>query len=66
MVKNKQAVLVQPVTDPRLQERYRRRIQSPESLAPKLRARQLHLLTWAISIRKLSSNTRDLNEALFH
>ncbi|KAI8148943.1 hypothetical protein BJV82DRAFT_663291 [Fennellomyces sp. T-0311] len=40
----------QPKVDEHLQEKYKRRLHSPASLAPKLRQRQIHLLTWAISI----------------
>ncbi|KAI7849451.1 hypothetical protein BDC45DRAFT_273977 [Circinella umbellata] len=41
-----------PTVDERLQEKFKRRITTPESLAPNLRSRQIHLLTWAIAIRK--------------
>ncbi|KAI9312199.1 hypothetical protein BX666DRAFT_2031368 [Dichotomocladium elegans] len=38
------------IVDLRLREKFKRRIQSPESLAPTMKARRIHLLTWAISI----------------
>ncbi|ORY96735.1 hypothetical protein BCR43DRAFT_563974 [Syncephalastrum racemosum] len=50
MVKQKEAPPVQPVTDPKLAERYKRRLHTPGSLAPRLRARQIHILSWACSI----------------
>ena len=41
-----------PTVDARLQEKFKRRLNTPGSLAPNLRSRQIHLLTWAIAIRK--------------
>ncbi|KAI9275584.1 hypothetical protein BDA99DRAFT_495893 [Phascolomyces articulosus] len=39
-----------PLADKRLQEKFKRRLNTPGSLAPNLRSRQIHLLTWAIAI----------------
>lgn len=36
-----------------IQERLKRRIHSPQSMAPNLRSRQLHVMTWAVSLRKI-------------
>ncbi|KAJ8661827.1 hypothetical protein O0I10_002636 [Lichtheimia ornata] len=33
-----------------IQERLKRRIHSPQSMAPNLRSRQLHVMTWAVSL----------------
>ncbi|KAI9499518.1 hypothetical protein BDB00DRAFT_866391 [Zychaea mexicana] len=41
---------IKPVAEERLRERYQRRLSTPGSLAPNLRSRQIHLLTWAIAI----------------
>ncbi|KAL1935701.1 hypothetical protein VTP01DRAFT_4841 [Rhizomucor pusillus] len=46
----KQAPPVTPVSDPAVAERYKRRLESPQSLMPNVKSRRIHLLTWAVSI----------------
>ena len=41
-----------PIPTPQVQERFKRRLQTPQAMAPPPRARQIQVLSWAVSICK--------------
>lgn len=61
----------QQAANAHMQERLKRRISSPQAMAPNLRSRQLHVMTWAVSLRKiqlvfpLALGTRQLTTSLY-
>ncbi|CDS14125.1 hypothetical protein LRAMOSA06295 [Lichtheimia ramosa] len=62
----------QQAANAQMQERLKRRISSPQAMAPNLRSRQLHVMTWAVSLRKiqlvlpLALITRQLTTSLYN
>ncbi|KAG0169938.1 hypothetical protein DFQ28_002773 [Apophysomyces sp. BC1034] len=40
----------QPLAEPHIREKFKRRLHSPGSIAPNLRARQIQVFSWAISL----------------
>lgn len=45
---------IYPVPTPEIQERLKRRLQTPKALLPAPRARKIQVLSWAVSICKCS------------
>jgi hypothetical protein len=52
-----QLPLVDHKVDPRLEDRYRRRLHSPQSLAPNMRSRRIQIGAIGISAGKLTTLT---------
>lgn len=42
-----------PIPTQQVQDRFKRRLQTPQAMAPAPRARQIQVLSWAVSICKL-------------
>ncbi|KAI9476337.1 MAG: hypothetical protein EXX96DRAFT_576781 [Benjaminiella poitrasii] len=46
---------VHPIPTENIQNRFKRRLQTPGSMAPTPRARQIQILSWALSIGNIKS-----------
>ncbi|KAI7883852.1 uncharacterized protein EV154DRAFT_522598 [Mucor mucedo] len=46
---------IYPTPTPEIQERLKRRLQTPKAMAPAPRARKIQVLSWAVSLCKYSS-----------
>lgn len=47
-----------PIPTPGIQERFKRRLQTPEAMAPSPRNRKIQVLSWAVSLCKLPDRNR--------
>ncbi|KAG2183824.1 hypothetical protein INT44_008835, partial [Umbelopsis vinacea] len=61
-----QLPLVDHKVDPRLEDRYRRRLHSPQSLAPNMRSRRIQVGAIGISAGKLTTRTSSTQDTVHH